>query len=154
RWAFQVNYWNFPPQSRTGVGSAVASVLAGSWRLPPNARLLRLADDRLGVRLQQVTLRLQAPGVVRDLLHVVGVAREGAGQIHDPTADRPNDAEQRVVVVSKIDREVLVLADGDLRQTVAGRVHGLATNVSDQGVAFGVAVDLVVLRRPEPEARR
>src|SRR5262245_1904720 len=141
------------PNAVAGGGLACRPVPTGRLS-PPNVGLLRLANNRIGVRFEQVTEFLQRPGVTCDLLHVGRMAREGVREIHEAAADGPDQTDERAVVVGEIDCDVAVFADGDLGEAVARCVHRLAPDMGNQGVPPGVADNPIVLRFPKPDARR
>ena len=96
-----------------------------------NVRLDGPLNDLVGIRFQQITERLQAQGVERNLPHVVEMVGEAGREIDMATRDHPHDAGERAVVVGRIERDVLVLADGAFRQPEGGRVDGLPSDKAD-----------------------
>src|SRR5439155_15166164 len=75
----------------------------------------------------------------------------GAREIDMSASDHPEETKERPVVVGRVQRDVLILADRDLRQPVGIGVDGPPSDVADQSVLFSVTGDGGIIRSAEPD---
>src|SRR5262245_34445368 len=92
--------------------------------------------------------------MICDLPDVAGVVGETLRAIDISSGDHSEEPEERAIVIRGVKWDVLIFADGDLRQPVPGGVHGPPSNIADQGIPVCVACDLRIVWGAEPDARR
>jgi len=86
--------------------------------------------------------------VVGNLSDVLGVVDKAVREIHTSTPDHPEEPKDGIIVVGRVDWNVLVLTDDDLREPVGGGAYGLPPDVALQSAPLALRATSAAFEAP------